>query len=358
MNVPATAFPVTGLGSIPLVEAATALELVLDHFPEIPFWPQLSHRGPWEDILLQFTAGLPGIRVNPKTRTAAVAADIDRPTELTGYYQAVLDHDLDRFALTQQTAPGFFALLDVIRRGRPGLERAKGQVVGPVLFCQGVKDAAGRPVIHDEELRTVYAEALGLAGAWQAGELIKAGPDLGRPLIMIDDPGFYMLGSAYLPLETQAAVDMLNLTAGPIRRAGALVGVHCCANTDWSALLGSEVDLISFDAADFGDEFVIYGQATAGFIERGGRLAWGAVPTKNFQGDETAAGLSDRLLDLMNRLVGQGVDPVRLIDQSWITPACGCGGLTVDQTVAIFGLVRLVRRTVIDRLRLTGFDSA
>lgn len=356
MIVPAASFPVTGLGSVPLAEAGAAMKLALDHFPEIPFWPQLSRRGPWEDILLQFTAGFPGILVNPERRTATVSADFDRPTELTAYYQAVMDNDLDRFALSPETAPGFFALVETVNQGRPGLVRAKGQVVGPVLFCQGVKDAAGRPVIHDEELRTVYAEALGLAGAWQARELIKANPELDKPLIMIDDPGFYMLGSAYLPLAARTAADMLDLTVEPIRRAGALVGVHCCANTDWAALLSTQVDLVSFDAADFGDEFVIYGPAAAEFIDRGGRLAWGAVPTKNFRGDETASGLTGRLIDLMGRLVGQGVDRTRLIDQSWITPACGCGGLTVDQTTTIFDLVRRVRETVIDRLGRIDFD--
>ncbi|MCK7469495.1 MAG: hypothetical protein MZU95_00855 [Desulfomicrobium escambiense] len=60
---------------------------------------------------------------------------------------------------------------------------------------------------------------------------------------------------------------------------GGLAGVHVCANTDWTLVLDSAADILSFDAYAYFDQFVIYREAIRRFLDRGGLIAWGLVPT-------------------------------------------------------------------------------
>ena len=337
---------VTGLGSLPLDEPVEAVDLVLEHFPEIPFWPQLSGRGAKEDILLQYAPGLPGLEIDLEARRVRVSKEFDRAGELTGFYQADLEGDLSGLALTPDQAPGFFELVKRVEAEPEGIQRLKGQVVGPVLFCNGVMDLSpgqnqSKSVIFDPELRTAYARGLGLKGAWQVSAFPRG---FEPPLIFIDDPGLYLLGSAFMPLSGAEARDLLNLTAQPIREAGGLVGVHCCANTDWPVLLASEVNLVSFDAFGYGPEFVLYTKEIEAFLERGGIIAWGLVPTKEYTGRETPEGLLVQLDGLIQTLVRAGVSKTRLEEQALLTPACGFGSLTRQGLLFLLDLLTATGR--------------
>ena len=345
------AWTVTGLGSLPLADPVEAVDLVLDCFPAIPFWPQLSGRGAREDILLQYAPGLPGLEVDLEARKVRVKEDFDRAGELTRFYQADLEGDLSGLALTPDQAPGFFELIKWVEAGVEGIQRLKGQVVGPVLFCNGIIDLSpgpnrGKPAIFDPELRAAYARGLGLKGAWQAAALTRGSIP---PLIFIDDPGMYLLGSAFMPLSGAEARELLNQTAQPIRAAGALAGVHCCANTDWPVILGSEVDLVSFDAFGYGPEFVLFAREIEAFLERGGIIAWGLIPTKEYTGQETPEGLLAHLEGLIATLVRAGVNKTRLEEQALLTPACGFGSLTRNGLDFLLDLLAATERLILGR---------
>jgi hypothetical protein len=66
-----------------------------------------------------------------------------------------------------------------------------------------------------------------------------------------------------------------------VHMEGGLVGVHVCANTDWSLVLDSSADIVSFDAYAFFDRFILYPEQIKVFIDSGKILAWGIVPTLN-----------------------------------------------------------------------------
>jgi len=333
-----------GLGSLPWSDVEAALDLVLDCFPEIPFWPQLPPRSPWEDMICQFAPGLPGLEVDLTGRRVRVDPEADLPSALTEFYQADLNQETDRLGLTPEAAPGFFGLLDRLA-GRPGrVERLKGQVPGPLIFGQAVKDQAGRAIISDPELRSACARGLGLKGAWQAERLSLARK---RCLIMVDDPGFYLLGSPFLALSPGEALDLLAACLEPIRRAGALTGVHCCANTDWSLLLGAEVDVLSFDAFSFGQSLALFPGQVAEFLERGGWLTWGLVPTQKYTGQETPEGVVRLLDSLIRDLAGRGVPADRLWSQALLSPACGLGSLTPEAARAVLDLLERTRALIL-----------
>lgn len=334
-------FRATGVGTLPLAEAGEAVEIILASLPQIPFWPQLTARSPWEDMILQFASGLPGLKVDLEGRSVGLDPAIDRTAALTDFYEADLGGDLNHFSLTEEVAPGFFELVQKVSKENDGVERLKGQVAGPVTFCLAVKDAKGRALIHDQELAQACARGLGLKGAWQAANFPA---DMGQPIIFIDEPALTGFGSAFMSLEREAALALLNATAGPIREAGGFAGIHVCGNTDWSLITAAEVDIVNFDAYGFGEGFLLYPKEIAAFLERGGVIAWGLVPTLEYTDQVTAEGLLGRLEEMMGRLASQGIDRNLLAERSLLTPSCGMGSLERPTALAILDLLVLVSR--------------
>jgi methionine synthase II (cobalamin-independent) len=128
------------------------------------------------------------------------------------------------------------------------------------------------------------------------------------------------IGSAFVSLPRERVIELLEGTFEGIK---SLKGVHCCGNTDWSILLNTSVDILSFDAYNYSHTIALYTEVND-FIERGGVIAWGIVPRedKALQ-SENAKNLLDRLTEDMAGLERKGISRNRLLIQSLLTPVCG-----------------------------------
>ena len=56
-------------------------------------------------------------------------------------------------------------------------------------------------------------------------------------------------------------------------------GIHLCGNPDWDFLLNLDMDILSMDIYTNGEIFSSYTQSIKRFLDRGGVLVWGIVPT-------------------------------------------------------------------------------
>ena len=63
--------------------------------------------------------------------------------------------------------------------------------------------------------------------------------------------------TAMITLKQADVIERFNEMAAAIRAGGAIVGVHVCGRTDWSILLDSEIDLLNYDAYEYGDSLAI-----------------------------------------------------------------------------------------------------
>jgi len=118
---------------------------------------------------------------------------------------------------------------------------------------------------------------------------------------------------------------------------GALLGVHCCGNTDWSIFTELPgISIINFDAFGFLDRLLLYSGQLAGFFKRGGMLAWGIVPTEAFSPQVNSAMLSEKLEQGFNLLSKKGIERELLRKRLIITPSCGLGALSLDKAEPIF----------------------
>ncbi len=131
-------------------------------------------------------------------------------------------------------------------------------------------------------------------------------------------------GSAFVSLGREQAITLLEEVLAGIQ---GVKGVHCCGNTDWSILLSTSIDILSLDAYEYAQALSLYPDEVEAFLERGGIIAWGIVPTSEQVYQETVESLVEKLHQAMNLLVKKGIPLDQLLKSALISASCGAGPL-------------------------------
>jgi hypothetical protein len=332
----------TGLGSLPHGSPKDAMELIFTYCRHIPHWPQLPRRSAAEGFVAQYLAPLikQGIVAIKAGGSPYFNQDDARWEErCLSFYELLLDDSasaLEPFAFPPEAAAGFYAFTAGKEYIPDEAVCLKGQLSGPVTVGFQVTDARGTPSFYTPSLREILVKTLTAQARWQAARL-KA---LSLPaLLFIDDPGLYNYGSSNAVglgrPEIQASLQEI---IEAVRAEGCFTGVHCCAATDWSLLFELPLDLVSFDAYDYFPSLQVYAEDLECFLERGGALAWGIVPSSEKAWQEDSTSLQRLLEEKMAALAWQGVSEERLRSQYIITPACGTGTLDAGLAERIYRL--------------------
>ncbi len=327
MTVPAFSGVPTIVGSFPHTDPEPLVETLLRRLPDMPAWPQLPARDFRESMCVQCAEGLPGAVIHREGQRLFFRRDGAFAGQLESFHQALAETNLARFAITRAHAAGLHRLLDSLRAStRPRRAWVKGQLAGPFTFAQTVTDESGRPLAHTPELCQVAVLGLTMKARWMARAL-RAVAD--GALVVIDEPSLCSLGSAVAGAARPELLTALNRAAAAIHAEGAMAGLHCCADTDWSLVLATDLDLVSFDAHEYFQGLALHTRELAAFVERGGVLSWGIVPTSAAAVEIGAHGLVAELDGHLAELERQGIARERLLDQALLTPACGLGTRTV-----------------------------
>lgn len=328
----------TMIGSMPHTNASEAVARILRSPLLVPAWPQLPKRSFKESMVNQYAEGFPGIRIDEKEKRVWVEQGLDLPDSMARFYEDVLSEKVDPFGISTDFAEGFHAFFRETSRSEK-LPMAKGQVTGPLTFGLGLCDQTGKAVWFDPQLRDAAVKNISMKALWQIRELKKVA---GSVLIFMDEPVLSALGTpGYLGIEDSEVVLTLTEVAEAIRAQGALVGIHCCGNMNWALLAELPIDLLSFDAYAYAEKLALYPDAISAFLQRGGKLAWGIVPTAD--SDKVATSTPEGLHASMKKLVGdfikKGIPEDRLRSQMVLTPSCGAGNLSIDEASRVLELL-------------------
>lgn len=319
------------IGSMPHRDSHLALDRILDACPEAPCWPQLPSLGFQENMMTQFSEGIPCIRIDREKRRISFARPEACPEELTRFYEDYLEAERtgqpDPFALSEPYARGLYAFLERFSPSRgASLPFVKGQVTGPLTFGLSIMDEHGLPGLFDETLEDVVRKGILMKALWQLQRLEPLG---NRVILFVDEPILAAFGSsAYINLSREQAVAILRENFEAVKRRGALVGSHCCGNTDWSLMVEAGVDIINFDAYLYLESIALYPESLAGFLDRGGYLAWGIVPSQSLPSRPTPDDLFRRLEEGIEQLSAKGLPREKLVTNLLLTTSCGLGTLT------------------------------
>jgi len=222
----------------------------------------------------------------------------------------------------------------------------KGQITGPFTMGTGIKDAEGQAIFHDEVMRDMLVKLLALKARWQVDHLARRGVAV---MLSIDEPALAGFGSSeFISISKDDVVAALSELIQAIQAAGAMAGVHVCANTDWSMLMTAGVDLISFDAYTYFDRVVLYQDELKQFIDSGNWLAWGIVPSLDAtQVDaEDVPSLTRQFKQKVARVAALGIDRDVVLRQSLITPSCGLGTLGLEHAQKVMRMTKAVSDTI------------
>lgn len=325
---PLSAVP-TVVGSFPHHQAEALVEAILGRLPELPAWPQLPARDFRESMYVQYSEGLPGVVIDHEKERIFFRVDDAFAQGLEGFYQAVVEEDVEHFAISRDHALGLHLFLEAVkRRGAPRPAWVKGQVTGPFSFAMTVTDEGKRALAYTPELYEVATQGMAMKARWMARFLGQAAD---RVLITLDEPYLCSFGSAFVNVSREEVKSSLDGAAAAVHAEGALCGLHCCGNTDWSLVLETAIDVVNFDAHDYFQGLSLYPAELAKFLDRGGLLAWGIVPTSGKAGEIGARALLGELEEQVEQLVNKGLSRERLLTQSLFTPACGMGTRTIAE---------------------------
>ncbi len=350
-NIPHFNFIATGIGSVPFLDIKDTCQKILGYCPAMPFWPQFPKRSFLEDMSAQYCEGLPLLTVDENQRSLTLRTSNRTESELTTFYEHFLARDVDYFTISRDHAPGLYAMLDLIdQQDGPDSPFIKGQTVGPITFAAGILDPDGRPLLHNAELLEAMVNGLAIKALWQVQQLGKSGK---KTILFMDEPYLSGFGSAFSSIQRHEVIQILRKIINYLREnSDTLIGIHCCGNTDWSMVIETGLDIINFDAFEFLDHFLLYPDEITGFIQKGGSVAWGIVPTSGFTGEASNEELFLKIKEGFERIHQWGLDPEVLAQRSILTPACGMGTMNPDAAIKGMALLSTLSRMCKDVLSL------
>lgn len=337
----------TGIGSMPHLSIDSALQLIRENLPLGPHWPQLPKRGKAETFVRQYLNPLLKLEMvdTEKGETPFFYDDKDDWLEkVEKFYHLYLNccqnadkgADILFFSFPRETASGFYKFLDeqwgTLSRKPIFL---KGQVSGPLTVGLQVNAGDQSAAFYRDDLRDIINKSIALNARFQV-RLLKQHFSL-PVVIFIDEPSLLAYGqSSYISLSREQISSSIGQVIQAVKDEGAFCGVHCCSGVDWSILFQLPLDVVSFDAYSYLDSMLVYPKEMNDFLNRGGCLGWGLVPTSDVIDHENALSLKDRFLNGIRRLSRMGVNPDLLARQFILTPSCGVGTLSLPQSEKVY----------------------
>jgi hypothetical protein len=340
MNGPLPGGTPLAIGSLPHVDAAKALDVIIDCMPDSPHWPQLPRRSFLEQMEHQFSACIPGVAVDEASRRLVVEVHAEGfHSALEHFYEQVLSVEAggapDHFGVSVAYAPGLYAFEERLCGGtRPPV--VKGQCTGPFTLGLGLLTTDDRAILFDDDLADVVYKAVANHARWQARRLARLGE---RVIVSVDEPVLASFGStAMITVTREQVVSGLSESVEAIHAEGALASAHCCGNTDWSLPIDAGMDILFFDAFGFADKMALYAPGIRSLLERGGMLGWGIVPTSEAVRSASAESLLDRLGSAQDDLASHGIDRSLIRERTLITPSCGTGPMLMHDALRAYDL--------------------
>ena len=335
----------TLIGSMPYKEPKIAVERIFENI-SIPCWPQLPKISFKEQMCPQYSENFPGIKIDEENQKIWLDEE-EFYKSIEKFYQNYIDKNYDFFVISKNYAIGFYEFLNYLSKINDCSYAFKLQTTGPITFGFSIKDSNGRTIFYDKQYREVIIKHLVMKSIWQVKNLLtylRADKNL-KIILFYDEPYLAVYGSAFASVSKQELVDCLNETINETKSLISQIannsvdfeiGVHCCANTDWSILTDVEkLDIISFDAYEYFENFSLYSSEIKNFLKNGGTIAWGIVPNNEKIYSNPEVKILEKLNYEIDILINKGVEKSLLTNNLIITPQCGLGNTTEEVALKV-----------------------
>jgi hypothetical protein len=330
------AWGTTGIGSLPHTQLELGLQTALQQ--DIPYVPQMPVNHPGEFMIAEALEGLPGLIIDGDGLCTVDLARWEAGRDAFGakVEAGLASGELSGFEPTPEACRAWKPFLWEVEHRKLAL--VKAQLAGPATVRWVARtdrgDCACDVALLDQQIfRMVLARFLARATA-----LRRAGA---TPVIFIDEPGLYALDRQ--DPRHLVVLQELKVLVMALQREGTVVGLHCCSNTDWSALLELGLDLLSVDARLSLDAVLDDRRGLDRFLASGGRLSVGIIPTNAASAYEVTV-----LVDAVDASLraALGARYATLGPRCLLTPACGLAMRTVLDAERAFEDLRQAQRAL------------
>lgn len=306
---------ITGIGSLPFVDLKESIEFIKKNFKDIPFLPQLPRLNFRDDMNIQVIEKMPGIKLDGRKIIFSYSEK-----DILDTYEKIVGNDIEYFKISNDYGIGIYELLNIELEGF----FLKGQVAGPITFLSTVKDIEGKPLIFNEIVEDIFIKFLGMKGLWIAKKIKEKGK---IPIIFYDEPVMSSFGSAFFPVEKNRIINILEELIKFLRERNndILIGIHCCGNTDWNIFLNLDIDILSFDAFNYYENFFVYWEDIKNFLQNGKIVALGIVPSTDEIENINLKQLKEKLYSIFKHFENKGYKIEEIKKQFIFTPSCGMG---------------------------------
>jgi hypothetical protein len=345
-------FLATGIGSMPFTDPDQASEISLTRLPEAPFWPQLPKMNLNEQMEIQYSEGMPRIRIDREKGRMFFDTTGDYSEAFAVFYETYMkamdsadgDGDCSALAIGPNFSRGIEAFEKKLQVRGAKLPFVKVQTTGPCSFALTIVDENKRAIYYNEEFRDVVVKALSMKCRWQ---IRKFQPYADRVICFIDEPILSGFGSStYVSVRREDVVAHLREMIEAVHADGAIAGIHCCGNTEWSILVDAGVDIVNFDAFGFGETIAMYPEVIKTLLQKGGALAWGVVPTSTAIREQTVEKMVSRFEALIDHLASRGIDRRLIVEQAVVTPSCGTGSMEPGDAEKVFEMTQALSKAM------------
>ena len=301
----------TAMAVMPHTDVDRALEMALSL--DVPFWPQLPNYSYYEDMYVQAAEHFPGIILDIEKRTLRFSMDKfadELETTLLNF------DDPDMFDISETYSAVYHRFLSIELAGRPAI---RGQLEGPISFGFNILDQDDRPILFDDTVRAFMLDFMAQRINVQLARLKELNDNA---FMFVDEPGLQFLFSAMAGYSDQKAKGDLDQFFAQVDRPR---GIHLCGNPDWDFLLNLDLDVLSLDVYTNAEIFSSYAASIRKFLDRGGVIVWGIVPTgfEAFEKEETLS-MIQRLENVWKILWSKGIDREQMLTRSMLSPATCC----------------------------------
>lgn len=340
-----TKFLSTAIGSMPYADPKQAVDVSLKRL-DCPIWPQLGVFGLLEQMEIQYSENVPCAVIDKEKSRMYFDTGRDYSEEFAVFYENYVtamdpeagNGDCSSMAISEDYAHGLHEMLRRLEADGVKRDWLKVQTTGPCSVALTITDENKRAIYYNDEFRDVVVKAMAMKCRWQIQEFKKYAENI---ICFIDEPILSAFGSStYVSVQRDDVVAMLAEVIEAVHADGGYAGIHCCGNTEWSILVDAGVDMINFDAFEYGYTIVMYADHIKKHLERGGMLAWGIVPTSSKVMDQTCETLEAIMEKTMDDLSAKtGISKQTIAEQALITPSCGTGSLSEEEANKVFELV-------------------
>jgi len=266
-----------------------------------------------EDMYVQASEHFPGICLDLSNRKLSFSTEkfIAELEETLAHFE-----EPDYFDVSAEYSVVYRQFLQLDLQDRAAI---RGQLEGPISFGFNVLDENERPILFNDTVRPFILEFMAKRINVQLSKLRARNANA---FMFVDEPGMQFLFSAmagYGDIRAKADLDEFFAMVDRPR------GIHLCGNPDWDFLLGLDLDVLFLDIYTNAEIFSAYAKSIRKFLDRGGTIVWGIVPTgveafekENFQS------LVSQLENVWRVLRERGIDSDLLLSRSFLSPATCC----------------------------------